>query len=305
MNKIWRYIGIGISSLFFIQMLPSLIDGISKNWSNLLYPKTKVAVVSIEGEICNSNRTFRQLKTYFTDPNIRAILLYVDSPGGAAGASQALYADIKALKAEFPKPIITLTPNICASGGYYIACATDHIIAAPSTLIGSIGARIGTFGVKDLLDKVSVKYNVQKSGDYKLVGDPFINATPEGNQLLQSVSDDCYRQFIRDVADSRKLDLKQSTNWANGKIFTGEQAQKLGLVDTIGGNYSAIKKIKELIEVGADKEIEWVNAPKPSKLAQILGDDQSEQNLPVVLSELCEAFANKLALKNLTPQFKL
>lgn len=305
MNKIWRYIGIGISSLIFIQMLPGLITGISKNWSSLIHPKTKVAVISVEGEICNLNSTFRQLKTYFTDPSIRAILLYVDSPGGAAGSSQALYEDIKALKAEFPKPIITLTSNICASGGYYIACATDHIIAAPSTLVGSIGARIGTFGVKDLLDKVSIKYNVQKSGDYKLVGDPFLNATPEGNQLLQALSDDCYRQFIRDVSESRKLDPKQSVNWANGKIFTGEQAKNLGLVDTIGGNYSAIKKIKALIEVGADKEIEWVSEPKLSKLAQLFGNDQDDQGIPVVISELCETVYNKFALRNFAPQFKL
>lgn len=303
MNKYMKYAGFVVSGLFFLSILPNLFHEIKKNWSNLLHPKAKLAVVTIKGEITSPNQVFKQLHTYFNDQTIKGILLYIDCGGGAAGASQAIYEDLKALKAEYPKPIVTLTHNICASGAYYIATATDYIIAAPATIVGSIGSYIGFFGVKELLDKVAVKYQVQKSGQYKMVANPFVTADAGNQQLLQTISDSCYQQFITDVAASRKLDLKAADQWANGKIFTGAQAKQLGLVDELGANNCAINKLKALAKLPKEQEISWVSEPKPNPLAKLLGGDAEGDDLPAALSKLATQWYAKLTSEQIRVSF--
>ena len=303
MNKYLKYAGYAFSGLFFLSLLPNLFQELKKNWSNLLHPKAKLAIVTIQGEITNPNHVFRQLQTHFSDKAIQGILLYIDCGGGAAGASQAIYEDLKALKAEYPKPVVTLTHNICASGAYYIATATDYIVAAPSTVIGSIGSYIGFFGVKELLDKVAVKYQVQKSGQYKLVANPFVTADSTNQQLLQAVSDSCYQQFIHDVAASRKLELKQVSVWGEGKIFTGAQAQTLGLVDELGANYCAINKLKELAKIPKTQEIAWISAPKPNPLAKLLSGDTEGDGLPASLTKLVTQLSARLTGEHLMVHF--
>jgi len=306
MKKIFRYMGLAVSGLFFLQMAPAVIGNLTTVIKEALNPKPKVAIVSINNTIMNVNPYYKQIKSYLKDDSVKAILLYLESGGGAAGSCQGLYQDILALKAEHKKPIISFTHNICASGAYYIACASDYIIATPSAIVGSIGALIGNFEVSKLLEKYDVKYKVREAGDYKLVLNPFVAGTPEKEKLLQSLTDECYRQFTTDVATSRKLDLNKNKIWANGKIFTGEQALKLKLIDATGSNYFVTKKIKELAKIDPKKELKFVHKESESKLAKFFGKEDDGANIPLAaranlnyISKCFEQVYNNLSNFNL------
>jgi len=267
-----------LKNIFFIilllQFAPPLLKNIKNQYANLLEPQTKVGVLTIKGAILDSNYYTKYLRKYFHDCDIKAILLKIESPGGAAGSSEAISHEIELLKKECPKPIISLVENICASGGYYIAASTDYIIAPPSALIGSIGTYIPfQFKLKDFIEHYKITYNVIKAGDYKIATDPFVNPTPELNSMLQSVADDSYKNFTHYVAKHRtKLSLDNVKEWANGKIFTGSQAQKLGIIDELGSYSDAIKIIKDKAII--EGKIEWVQPQRQGGLLGMLSGNQ-------------------------------
>ena len=127
--------------IFILFMLKPVFSSLKHSLIDFTGSKTKVGIVSISGPIMNSSCSIKVLHTLFKDPTIKAIVIQMDSPGGAAGSSQAVYEEIKYYKKQYPKPVITYVENICASGGYYIATATDHIIATPSAFIGIFSGR--------------------------------------------------------------------------------------------------------------------------------------------------------------------
>lgn len=255
-----------LKTIFFIillfQFAPPLLKSMKKNYRRFFEPHTKVGYLSIKGLIMSSSYYVHYLKKFFENEEIKAILLFIESPGGAAGSSEAIAHEIELLKKEYPKPIITLSENVLASGGYYIASSSDYIITAPSTLVGSIGTSIpGQFKLQDFIEEHKIHYNVIKAGEYKAVTDPFVNTTPEQNALLQGVADSSYANFIAHVSKHRpKLSLETAPTWANGKICTGTQALKLNLIDQIGSKSDTIKKIKEMAII--EGKIAW---EKPEK----------------------------------------
>jgi len=270
MSKITKLVWTGMAVLMFISAAPALINSIKDNYEEMLKSHVKVASVKISGEIKEIDDYVKDLTKYFKNKEIKAILLEIDSPGGAAGSSQALFNEIQCLKKEYPKPIVCLTNNICASGGYYIAATADYIITSQSALVGSIGTYIGFFNVDELLKKYNVAYVAKYTGAYKTLASPLVARNPENEKLLQALADSCYDHFTRDMANCRKLDLKEVNNWANGKVFTGEQALKLRLVDENGSKYNAIKKIKELAAIKEDEEITWVKTKEPNVITKFL-----------------------------------
>lgn len=246
--------------LIIIQIAPPLIQGIVKQYKNLIEPRTKVAVLPITGVLYNSESYCKKLHKFFENKEIKAILIKMECPGGASGTSQTIFDELKALKKNNPKPVVVLVENICASGGYNIACAADYIIAPGSAIIGSIGTSLPyLFNVKDLLEKINIKYTPIASGTYKNTTNPFVQMSPQETALLQGVADDAYDQFILEVSDQRKLSLAKSKEWADGKIFTGRQAKKLGLIDEIGSLENAIHIIKKKAMI--EGKIEWVHPP--------------------------------------------
>lgn len=274
MAKLSEYLKSALILLVILQLLPVFIKTFKSNYEAVAEGRTKVGLITIKSTISKADKYTKYLRKYFKDNDIKAILLKVESPGGASGSSQAIFQEINALKKEYPKPIIAYVENIAASGGYYIAAATDYIVAEPSAIVGSIGAFVMAPELKGLLDKLDVKYDIIKSGDLKGMGDPFIDLTSEQRANLQSLSDDTYRQFTQDVAQKRaKLSLKKINEWANGRIFTAYQALPLGLVDELGPELAAIEKIKE--KAGIETEIQWVKPPKVTALTKIFGIDSS------------------------------
>ncbi len=255
--------------LVFLNVVPPLLTGIKRTYGEFLTPSTKVAQLTIDAPLTDSAWYRSQLHAFFKDPEIKAILLKIESSGGSSGTAQALFQEIQELKKVYPKPIITLTENICTSGAYYIACATDCIIASPSALVGTIGARLSTiFDVKNFLEQWKINTHVITAGTYKGAGDPCATLTPEQAAMLQDIAQNIYEQFAYDVAITRKLSLKKKDEWANGKLYSGQQALNLGLIDATGSYTTAINHLKARALI--ENEISWVEPEHPFSMSSFI-----------------------------------
>ena len=207
----------------------------------------KVAVVEVEGVIgavadrgLDPDSVVRTLGEYRDDPAIRAVVLRINSPGGVVAPTQEIFTAVRRLR-EAKKPVVASLGSVAASGGYYVAVAADRIYANPGTLTGSIGVVMQLANVEGLLKKVGVEYVVVKAGAYKDVGNFARPMTPEERRILQALLDDVYDQFIAAVADGRGLQTKDVRAFAEGRIYSGRQAQGLKMVDDLGGLEDAIE----------------------------------------------------------------
>ncbi|MEJ2314013.1 MAG: signal peptide peptidase SppA [Nitrospirota bacterium] len=193
----------------------------------------KVAIVRIEGPIIDSREAVSELKSFAEDSSVKAIVLRVDSPGGAVAPSQEIYTEVK--KAAERKKVVVSMGSLAASGGYYVSSPATTIVANPGTITGSIGVIMEIPNFEGLMDKIGVKTTVVKSGKFKDIGSATKELTPEERRLLQEVMDDVHEQFIRAVAEGRGMAFEDVAKLADGRIFSGEQAKELGLVDELGG----------------------------------------------------------------------
>jgi len=233
---------IGLSFLFFLVIILIGLTGISvvEEGAGFYNLGQKVAIIEIYGTISGSNEVIRQLKKYSKDSSIPAIVLDIDSPGGAVVPSQEIYEEVlKARKAG--KKVVASLRSLGASGGYYVACSADTIVANPGTLTGSIGVIFEFPVVQELFKKIGVRFEVVKRGELKEVGTSFRSMTQEERDLLQSVIDDTYNQFVDAVKEGRGLEREKILELADGRVFTGRQAKELGLVDELGDIEDAIK----------------------------------------------------------------
>jgi len=208
--------------------------------------KEGVAIVRVEGPILDSYQTVEELKTFADDPLVKAIVIRIDSPGGGVAPSQEIYNAVKRVRRENNKTVVASMGTVAASGGYYIAVATDRILANPGTLTGSIGVIMQTANVQELLEKIGVKSVVVKTGKFKDLGSPFRPMVEEERQLLESVMNDTLSQFIEAVAEGRSMDTAEVEQLADGRVFTGRQARSVLLIDEIGDLQDAIKLAGEL-----------------------------------------------------------
>jgi len=215
----------------------------------------KVALIRIEGVILDSRETIQELRRYRENPTVKAIVLRIDSPGGGVVPSQEIFAEVRKTRADGKLKLVASMGNLAASGGYYIAAATDKIVANPGTLTGSIGVIMELANVKGLLDKIGVQSVVIKSGRYKDMASPFRAMTEEDRTLLQGVLDDVHAQFIEAVATGRALNVEQVKGRADGRIFTGRQAKSVSLVDELGDLQDAIKLAAQLVGISGEPRV--------------------------------------------------
>jgi protease-4 len=198
-----------------------------------------VGVIEISDVIADGKQTLQSLKRFREDPAIRAIVLRIDSPGGAVGPSQEIYAEV--IKTAETKKVVASLGSVAASGGYYAAAGADGIVASPGTITGSIGVILGFANFEELLEKIGLVPVVIKSGEYKDVGSPVRPMTPSERDFLEDFARKIHRQFIRDVAAGRGVDTERIEEIADGRILTGEEAVPLGLVDRLGNLEDAIE----------------------------------------------------------------
>ncbi len=246
LRRVLWWLGLGFAALILFNALFPDLD---------LSGQDKVAVIRVEGVILDAQATIGDLKHFSENPLVKAIVLRIDSPGGGVVPSQEIHDAVKRIKNKSNKVIIASMGTVAASGGYYIAAATDRIIANPGTLTGSIGVIMETANLEGLLKKVGVEGVVIKSGRFKDVGSPLRKMSDEEKKLLQSVMDDVHHQFIQAVADGRSLELSEVEPLADGRIFTGRQAKEARLVDELGDLEDAIRIAAEVAGIEGEPRV--------------------------------------------------
>ncbi len=233
----------------------------------------KVAVLPITGLIIDSEATIEQLKKFSKDDSVKAIVLRLNTPGGGVGPSQEIFEEVR--KVGGKKVVVASMGALAASGGFLIACASDKIYANPGTITGSIGVIMNFVNVRDLIEKIGVKGIVIKSGDFKDIGSPLREMRPEERKLLQSVIDNVYSQFVNTVAERRNISRDDILAIADGRIFSGEQAKNLGLVDNLGNLEDAIAEAGIMAKIEGEPQVVTPAKNKYSILELLRGEAKS------------------------------
>jgi protease-4 len=249
-----------------------IFSNLKEQITETIVPKTHIGYITIKGMLSNSTFFIKKIREFHKDKNIKALLLKIDCPGGLPGSAQAIFNELKHFKKD--KPIVTLTENICTSAAYYVAAASNCIIAPASALVGGIGVFLQVPNVKELLDNWKIKFQFIQKGEYKTAGSPLKDQTPAELSYLQGLADGNYIQFTHDIATSRNVNLKQEKIWANGKVFLGKEAKRLGLIDVVGSYQEAEDTIKKLAAIPKSKEIKLIAPKRPSKFARLLGGEE-------------------------------
>ena len=216
--------------------------------------RQRVGLVEVKGVITDASDTIRQLSKYRKDHSIRGIVLRIDSPGGAVAPSQEIYTELLRFR-QSKKKVFASMGSVAASGGYYIACATDQIIANPGTLTGSIGVIMTFANVEQLMNKIGLRPETMKSGKFKDTGSPTRPMLPEERKLIQSVVDNVYGQFVEAVAEGRKMEVDKVKELADGRIYTGKQAFDLKLVDQLGSLEDTVRLLARAIGIEGEPKV--------------------------------------------------
>ncbi len=233
-----------------------------KSTSAPIFGSNQIGLVKVEGGIYVPEETVKELDKYRLDDDIKAVVVRIESPGGTVAASQEIYDAL--LRLGDKKPVIASMGTLAASGGYYIACAADKIVANPGTITGSIGVRFDHLNVSKLMKWAKLEHNVLKSGKYKDMASPERALTTEEKNILEQLLKNIHQQFKQAVATRRNLEDKQVDKVSDGRIFTGEEALELGLVDKLGDQYSAQKLAAKLAGVkGEPRVIEKYKKQEP------------------------------------------
>jgi protease-4 len=225
----------------------------------------KVAVIPIEGEIIEAREILDALRKHAGNATVKAIVIRINSPGGAIAPSQEIYAAIRRTSDESGKPIVASFDSVAASGGYYIAAACDQIVANPGSITGSIGVILQWFNTKELIQWAKLKPETITSGAMKDAGSPFRELTDAERQYFQGIVTQLHTQFVRDVALGRKAKMKQEevARIADGRIFTGEQALALHLVDELGSIDDAVRTAGRLAGIKGEPARLWPRRREP------------------------------------------
>jgi len=234
--------------LYFMLIFSAIISGTVLFMSLLLTIGTsgtdfisgdKVGVIEITGVVVESKDILQQIKQYREDESIKAVVLRINSPGGGVGPSQEIYREVRKTVKE--KNVIASMGAVAASGGYYIASGTSGIIANPGTVTGSIGVIMGYTNFQEIFDKIGLKPVVVKSGQFKDMGSPVREMTKEEEKILTDFVNKIHMQFVKDVSEGRNMGMEKVKLLADGRIYTGEEAKTIGLVDRLGNLEDAVE----------------------------------------------------------------
>jgi len=263
---------IGISFLLVGALFLLMVIGLAGQKGNLNLPSwgKKIALVEVNGVINDPQPIVKQIRFYRKDDSVLGMVLRVNSPGGGVAAAQEIYEELQKFR-RTGKGLVASFGSLAASGGYYIACATDSIVANPGSITGSIGVIYEFPNAQELLKKIGLRFEVVKSGKYKDIGSPSRKLTSEERRLLQSVIDDAYNQFIGAICQGRNLNEAVVRRIADGRIFTGNQAKKIGLVDHLGDYHDAILMAAKMCGIRGEPKTIKLRRRKPNILDFLFG----------------------------------
>ncbi|MCU0586538.1 MAG: signal peptide peptidase SppA [Syntrophobacteraceae bacterium] len=265
--------------LFWIVVIVSVFLGVmgwlgSSDFDFMASPN-RIGVIEVRGSITNVRSHLSALKRFRKDPNTKAIILRIESPGGGIAPSQELYREIRRTRAE--KPILASMGAVAASGGYYIAAPASRIFASPGTITGSIGVISHFPNLRELFQKIGVQTVTIKSGSFKDVGNPGREMTTEEKDLLQETLDQAHQQFVRDVAEGRSMPEERVRPIADGRILMGETALALGLIDELGNFEDAVLAATALGGIEGEPRLVHAKKEQRSFLDLLMGDEVSEK----------------------------
>jgi protease-4 len=237
---------VALLAIFFVCAVVSVgRNALGDNGVPSISSREQLGVLEVRDIILDPQGALEQLAGFAENDKIKGVLVRLESPGGAVGASQEIYRELIKIRA-MGKKVMASMGSVAASGAFYIACAADTIMANPGTITGSIGVRSEFLTTQELFKKVGIKFNVIKSGKFKDVGNLSRDMTPAEAALMQGIVDDLYSQFLDDVAAARQLPRDSVRAVADGRILTGRQARQLGLVDLNGNYHDAIDQLARM-----------------------------------------------------------
>ena len=264
-------VGLVVLSVFVVAM--------DKDSGELSLSGSKVAIIPIEGEIFDSRETLDALERYAENNTVKAIVIRITSPGGAIAPSQEIYAAIRKTRQDSGKPIVASMDSVAASGGYYIAAGCDSIVANPGTITGSIGVVLQWFDMEELVRWAKMKPETITSGPLKAAGSPYRELSEEERAYFQRIVLQLHSQFVRAVAEGRSKKLTQAevAKVADGRVFTGEEALHLKLVDQLGSIDDAVATAAKLAGIKGDPARIWPKRREPT-LVDLLGNGESTKS---------------------------
>jgi protease-4 len=243
----------------------------------------RIAVVPVQGQIVSADSTIMgprptttpeglrdALRQAAEDDSVVAVILEVNSPGGGVTASDEMHQSILDFKRETGKPVVVSMGDVAASGGYYVSAPADEIVANETTLTGSLGVILPLTNFAEAADRYGIKQYAITSGEFKNIGSAFKELTPEEREILQSIVDQNYGEFVEVIVEGRDLSEERVREIADGRIYSGAQAKDLGLVDSFGGLDEAAQVSRRLAEVDEATVIRYTQTPTFRDLLQVV-----------------------------------
>lgn len=277
-----------------------VVNSYVKNEDNRI-AKNEILHLEINGVIMNGKKFLAQLKKYQKDESVKAIVIDVNSPGGAVGPSQEIYYEVMRAKAETKKPVICVSTGLMASGGYYAALACDKIVVAPGAMVGSIGVIMEFANLEKLYDWAKIQRYTINSGKFKDSGSEYRAMREDERKLFQDMINEVYEQFRDTVVKSRNLKLDVVSQYADGRVMTGAKAVELKFADTVGTFEDAVRIAAQAAKLGEDYRM---FKPKKSKLNifDLISMDEDEDDDLNSLAEIKEFISTKTSAKNIAAE---
>jgi protease-4 len=232
----------------------------------------RIGVVDLDGVILSPQPVVSQLKKFGDDSSIKAIIIHVNSPGGGVAASEEIYREVKRVRKEKNKKVVVSIETVGASGAYYVASASDKIFADQGSIVGSIGVIAQWVNYGDLLKWAKLKDVVIKTGEFKDTGNPSRDMTPAEQAYMQSLIDNMFGQFIHAVSEGRGLKYEDVKSFANGKVWTGEQAMSMKLIDSVGDFEAAVADTAKSVGIHGEPTLVHPDRDRKTLMDLLLGD---------------------------------
>ena len=270
---IWFLVGGGLFTLFVVAVFTLVYFSFStRDEESFSGFGSKIAVVDLEGVIISPKQVVKQLKQFADDDSIKAIIIHVNSPGGGVAASEEIYREVKRIRDDKKKRIVASIETVGASGAYYIASATNKIYADKGSIVGSIGVIAEWVNYGELLKWAKLNAITMKAGEFKDTGSPTRDMTPAEREYFQGMINNMHTQFIQAVADGRHAKPDEIRAIANGKVWTGEEALPLKLVDELTDFEGAVKDTARAVNISGEPSLVWPPKNRRSGLDLLFGD---------------------------------
>jgi len=273
---VWFLVGGGLFVLFVAAVITLVYFSFSGNDEEFSGFGPKIAVVDLDGVILSPKKVVKQLKDFAADDSVKAIIIHVNSPGGGVAASEEIYREVKRIRDEKKKRIVASIETVGASGAYYVASATNKIYADKGSIVGSIGVIAEWVNYEELLKWAKLHAITMKAGEFKDTGSPTREMTPAEQKYFQGLIDDMHTQFIQAVAEGRHSKEADIRAIADGKVWTGEQAIPLKLIDQVADFEGAVKDTASSVNITGEPSLVYPPREKRPGLMDLMFGDVSD-----------------------------